>query len=93
MKPRPESEVITLQGQLDQTKMENESMRIKLIDGNRRITDTSQLCNDLRNKLKAAVKQRDQSQQVANLYETKFTTAERQVFLNIIFLGILVVGK
>lgn len=79
MKPHPESEVHNLQSQLDQISMENESMRIKQTECNRRITDTSHLCNELRNKLKSAVHQRDQSQQLANLYETKFSAAERQL--------------
>ena len=79
MKPHPESEVQNLQSQIDQLSLENDSMRIKSSECNRRLTETSSLCNELRNKLKAAVNQRDQSQQLANLYETKFSTSERQL--------------
>ena len=79
MKPHPESEVQNLQTQIDRLSLENDAVKIKNSEFSRRITETSSLCNELRNKLKSAVAQRDQCQQLANQYETKFAAAERQL--------------
>ena len=79
MKPHPESEVINLNSKLDQLRLEGDSLKVKHAETVKKLADVSSLCNELRNKLKSAVGQRDQAQQLTNLYEGKFSSAERQL--------------
>ncbi|CBY38208.1 unnamed protein product, partial [Oikopleura dioica] len=79
MKPHPESEVINLNSKLDQLRLEGDYLKVKHAETSKKLADVSCLCNELRNKLKSAVGQRDQAQQLTNLYEGKFSSAERQL--------------
>ena len=79
MRPHPESEVINLNSKLEQLRLEGDSLKVKHAETTKKLADVSSLCNELRNKLKSAVGQRDQAQQLTNLYEGKFSSAERQL--------------
>ena len=79
MKPHPEAEVIQLNSKIEFIQLEKDSLQVKKTEVERRMVELSQLCNELRHKLKSALNQRDQAQQATNLYETKLLQAERNI--------------
>ena len=64
---------------LDFLNLEKESLSVKKSELERRSTELSSLCNELRNKLKSTVASRDQTAQSATLIETKLHQAEMRI--------------
>ena len=79
MKPHPEVEVNALKSKIDFLNLEKESLNVKKVELERRSTELSSLCNELRNKLKSTVASRDQTAQSATLIETKLHQAEMRI--------------